>query len=440
MAGGSYVGITQYLAAEQQPPHLAAIAPQVAISDLYREGYTHGGILNFSFDGQYIAVQGAPGALGPNTDPSLIDETVNGKLGQSPPGMIAFDYLARPNDDPFYRARSPIYRAGAIKVPTLVVGGWRDGLLRGSPEMYRVLARRRGVETRLYIDPCTHKGCGPPLAPLTNPPGRYDTAAVVFEFLDKHLRGTRTPRRPKVEVYLHGADRYVRARRWPPARTRYRQLDLGPGSMRRHRRGRRVRGTAEYVTNPAAGLSMALNRYGTVAATPYVPTDQRLEGPQGATFRTRTLHRPLDLIGPIKLRLVAASTATDTDWYAKLADVGPDGSESIVTEGALRASHRALDRRKSSRARPYHTHTDPQPIEPSRFYRYDVEIWPTAYRLAPGHRLQLRLTSTDITTHFPGSITVDRNHPERASIQLQPPAANTVRFRGSHLLIPVVPF
>src|SRR4051794_21280402 len=29
MAGGSYVGITQYLAAEQQPAHLVAIAPQV---------------------------------------------------------------------------------------------------------------------------------------------------------------------------------------------------------------------------------------------------------------------------------------------------------------------------------------------------------------------------------------------------------------------------
>ena len=46
MAGGSYVGITQYLAAEQQPPHLAAITPAVAISDLYRDGFAHGGIPN----------------------------------------------------------------------------------------------------------------------------------------------------------------------------------------------------------------------------------------------------------------------------------------------------------------------------------------------------------------------------------------------------------
>ena len=69
MAGGSYVGITQYLAAEQRPPHLAAIAPQVAISDLYRDGFAHGGIPSLFFDAQYIAVQGAPGAAGAEQRP-----------------------------------------------------------------------------------------------------------------------------------------------------------------------------------------------------------------------------------------------------------------------------------------------------------------------------------------------------------------------------------
>ena len=120
------------------------------------------------------------------------------------------------------------------------------------------------------------------------------------------------------------------------------------------------------------------------------------------------LEQPLTLTGPIALHLVAASTATDTDWYAKLADVAPDGSESIITEGALRASHRALDPAKSRPARPYHPHTDPKPIEPGRFYDYDIEIWPTAYELAAGHRLQLRLTSTDLPTHLPGSYHFDR--------------------------------
>lgn len=424
MAGGSYVGITQYLAAEQRPPHLAAIAPSVAISDLYREGYTHGGIPNLLFDAQYVAVQGAPGAAGVNTDPSLLRETLEAKLGQSAVGTIAFDYLARPNDDPFYRDRSPIYRADEIEVPALVIGGWRDGLLRGAPEMYARLARRRGVETRLYVDPCTHKGCGAPLAPLTNPPGLHDVAALTFEFLQKHLAGLPTPDRPPVEYYLQSRNEYRSADRWPPAGTRFERLELG-------------RGTERFVTNPAAGFSMAFDRYGTVAATPYVPTDQRLEGPHGLTVRTPVLTRPLTLTGPLALHLVAASTATDTDWHVKLADVAPDGSESIVTEGALRASHRALDPAQSTPERPYHTHTDPRPIEPNRFYEYDIEIWPTAYELAAGHRLQLRLTSTDLPTHMPGSIAFDRSRPADTRIELMSPAINTVRLDGSYLLLPV---
>ena len=196
-------------------------------------------------------------------------------------------------------------------------------------------------------------------------------------------------------------------------------------------------GTQQFVTNPAAGFSMAFDRFGTVAASPYVPTDQRLEGPQGLTFRTPVLEKPLSLAGPLALHLVASSTATDTDWHAKIADVAPDGSESIITDGALRASHRALDRRKSMRGRPYHPHTDPQPIEPDRFYEYEIEIWPTAYELEPGHRLQLRLTSTDLPTHLPGSIAFDRNDPAATQINLLSPATNTVKVDESYLLLPV---
>lgn len=438
MTGGSYLGITEYLAAEQQPAHLAAIAPEVALSDLYRDAYTHGGIVNLSFDLQYIAVQGAPGSAGANTDPSLLQATLAAKLGQSPPGTIAFDYLARPDDDAFYRDRSPITHADRITVPVLDLGQWHDGLLRGEPEMYRVLSRRPGVETRLYMDPCTHKGCGAPFAPFTNPPGQADTTPVIFEFLAKYLLDRPTPPRPNVRFFLQGANRYVDADRWPPQGTGYERLVLAKdGAMSAGAPTSDMAGTASYVTDPAAGFSMAFDDYGTVAASPYVPLDQRLEGPQGLTWRGPLLTAPLTLTGPLLLHLSAASSATDTDWYAKVADVAPDGTESIITEGALRASHRALDPARSTPERPYHTHVAPTPIEPGRYDDYDVEIWQTAYQLAPGHRLQVRLTSTDLPTHLPGTIRLDRDHPEDTQIALLPPATNTVRLGQSWLQIPV---
>jgi len=72
---------------------------------------------------------------------------------------------------------------------------------------------------------------------------------------------------------------------------------------------------------------------------------------------------------------------------------------------------------------------------------YDVAIIPTAHELAPGHRLQLRLTTDDMATRLPATIAFDRNHPEATRIEPLPPATNTVHEGGadpSHLLIPVL--
>lgn len=440
MAGGSYVGITQLLAATLQPPHLAAIVPQVALSDLYRDAFAHGGIPNIFFDAQYIAVQGGPGVAGFNTSPELLEMSVLGKIQQLSGTPIAFDYLARPNDDDFYRDRSPIYNVHRIKVPVLLIGGWRDGLSqRGHPELFHELSKRPNVETRMYMDPCTHKGCGAPFAPLNDPPGQDDPSAMIFEFLSKHLLDTATPARSAVRVYVQGGDRYLEDSQWPPRATRFERLYLAQSGLVPTRPV--AQSSASYVTNPLAGLSMVFDQYGTVAASPFIPLDQRLESLQGLTFRTESLSAPLLLAGPSVLHLVASSSAGDTDWIVKLADVAPDGSETTISNGYLRASHRELDEPRSREGVPYHTHINPTPIEAGERYVYEVEIWPTAYELAAGHRLQARITSFDIPTHAPASIQLDRNDP--TSLQVSPllPAMNTI-FEGgeepSYLLLPVL--
>lgn len=439
MAGGSYVGITQLLAAEQRPRYLAAIVPQVALSDLYRDGFAHGGIPNIFFDLQYIAVQGGPGIAGTNLDPALLQMSVLGKIQQLAGTPIALDYLARPDDGEFYRDRSPIYNADRIEVPVLLVGGWRDGLSqRGGPEMFHALAKRSGVETRLYMDPCTHKGCGGAFAPLTDPPGRDDLQALMFEFLAHYLLDTPTPQRSPVRVFVQGANRYLDDTQWPPQATRFVRLHLDQGTLVTD--APEASGSQSYFTNPLAGLSMTLDQFGTVGITPYLPTDQRLESAQGLTYRSAVLDAPLTLVGPSMLHLVASSSAADTDWIVKMADVGPDGSETLISNGYLRASHRELDTARSRTGVPYHTHVNPTPIEPGQPYPFEVEIWPTAYELAEGHRLQIRITSFDLPTHAPASIRFDLNDP--ASLQVSPllPAINQIHEGGgdpSYLLIPV---
>jgi len=306
--------------------------------------------------------------------------------------------------------------------------------------MYHALAQRPGVETRLYMDPCTHKGCGVPFAPFTTGQGLDDLSATTFEFLAKYLLDAPTPSRSNVRVYVQAANRYVDDTQWPLSGTSMSRLYLSHDALTATAPGSAAR--EKYATDPAAGLSMTFDMFGTVAISPYVPTDQRLESLQGLTFRTTPLAQPLTLAGPIALHLVASSTASDTDWIAKLADVAPDGSESIISMGYLRASHRELDAARSREGVPYHTHVDPTAIKPGRTYAYDVEIWPTAYELAAGHRLQIRVTSFDVPTHSPASIRFDRADPASTEIVPMLPAINTIVEGGadpSYLLISVLP-
>lgn len=456
MDGGSYLGITQYLTAEQRPPHLAAIAPEVALSDLYRDAYTYDGVPDFFFDGQYIGVQGGPGYLsgdlpeggdsGSGTDPGAIpqgvSDTVAAKVAQAQGRPIMFDYLARPNDDRWYHQRSPFYRVGRINVPVLIMDGWRDGaFVRGDLEMYERLAQRHGVETRIDVSACTHKGCGAPFDPTHPADGVDNIQANEFDFMSHYLLGTREHRGPKVSFRLQPSGPYQSATQWPPARTRFTRLYLGTGGAASTRRPTTA-SSASYVTNPTAGLSMSLDSYGTIAISPYVPTDQRLEEEQGLTWRTAPATHPERLVGPIQLHLVASSSADNTDFVARLCDVAPDGSETVITEGALRASHRALNRARTTTGSPYHVDRHLTMLTPGKRTAFDIAIIPTAYQLAPGHRLQLRVTSDDFPTRLPATVDFDAANPTQSPIVPLPPALNTIIQGGRHgswLLVPLQP-
>jgi uncharacterized protein len=428
MYGGSYLGITQYLTAELQPPHLAAIAPSMALSDLYREATYHGGILSQFFGAQYLLVQGAPGLAGGNSDPSQLGDLVGAKLQQAQSAPIAFDYLGNTTDDQFFRERSPIYRADRITVPVLAYDGWFDGFIRGPSEMIPVLERRPGVETAMLINPVTHKNGNrtyePNPYPAKNP---EDYTDAVLAFYDRHLKGQPGPPRPPVKLYLMGADRYIETSAWPPPETRAQRLYLRPGGMAA---APASTGEESYATNPAEGTTVTFDRHGTMAASPYIPQDQSLENALGVVWRSEPLRSPLTLAGPIAFHLLASTTADDTDWFVRVSDEAPDGHATLLTEGFLRASHRELDAAKSTPLRPYHTHTNPTPVQPGATIPYEIEVWPTAFQFAAGHRLRVQLTSRDTPNHLPGTIRIDRNDPGASQFSPLPPSVNTVKYGG----------
>jgi hypothetical protein len=439
MYGGSYQGIVQYLTAAQRPPHLKAIAPQVAAADLYRDATYHGGMLSLLFGAQYLAVQGAPGLLSGLQEETNRDVALAAKVKQAQSDPIAFDYLANNTDTSFYRDRSPATKAHLIDVPALIRGGWFDGFVRGPSEMYPKLAERDGVETRLIMDPIAHKGARGDLNPDGYPASAFHSfSAAALEFFDRHLKLKDMPPRDPVKLFLMGRDRYIEGAQYPPAGIEHERLYLRPGGFSEKPP---AAGSESFFTNPTDGYTTTLSRHGNVAATPYGPRDQSEERERGLVWETDALRDPLAVVGPMALKIVASSTAPDTDWIVRVSDVAPGGSAKLLTEGYLRASHRELDRKRSRPERPFHTHTDPEPIEPGKRIPYEIEVWPTAQELAPGHRLRVQLTSNDTPNHTPGTVTVDRDDPRKLELRPHLPAMNTVFYgdrNGSALILPVL--
>ena len=66
-----------------------------------------------------------------------------------------------------------------------------------------------------------------------------------------------------------------------------------------------------------------------------------------------------------------------------------------MSKGWLKASHREKDAERSTRLRPFYTHTNPQPLTPGEIYEFDIEVLPISYVFKKGHRIRLEIANGD---------------------------------------------
>ena len=143
-------------------------------------------------------------------------------------------------------------------------------------------------------------------------------------------------------------------------------------------------------------------------------------------FETRPLDDDVEVIGPVEVKLYASTSATDTDFIARLIDVYPDGTAYNLTEGIIRARFRES------------IWTEPKLLEPGKVYEFDIELQPTGNVFLKGHRICVHVTSSS----FP---MWDRNpntgHEQGMDAELQV-ADQTIYHdasRPSHIVLPIIP-
>ncbi|MGH3225486.1 MAG: CocE/NonD family hydrolase [Streptosporangiaceae bacterium] len=171
------------------------------------------------------------------------------------------------------------------------------------------------------------------------------------------------------------------SRYWPPPGTRERHLYLTnlpaaattSGLLTEH--GSAGDEAAEWLYDPEdLAASSVPNSFAFLHEFPdESATAQR---PDVLSFVSEPAASPVDLAGPVDLLVTVTSTAPSTYVFAKLLDEPPDGTVRMIVRGQGELT------------------------DVSGAARLGIEMGHTGYRLRPGHRFRLNITSSDFPEYM----------------------------------------
>jgi len=436
------------------------MAPRVGFSNLYHNWVYTGGAFQLAFNLRWGAVQmhtrsnrvqylwGPPelqyGALFRHLPLVTGDENAGRDCG------FYKDWIRHPDHGPYWDRLGNVERSyGEIDVPTYGFGGWYDVFLQGTlnnfmgvREKGRSERARRGQ--KLLIGPWIHnlgaRGTQTQTGDVDfGPDVLVDLRTEELRWFDHWLLGLDTGvlDEPPVRVFVMGQNRWRTADAWPIPGTRYVEHYFHSdghasslfGDGRLDRRPPESEPPDRFVYDPAdpvptLGGSTCCGE--DITPVPMGPRDQRPAEwrPDVLVYTSAPLSADVEVTGPIKVVLWAASSTPDTDFTAKMVDVDPSGFAMNVAQGIIRARYRD-------------SFAQPSLLEPGRIYRYEIDCWSSSNCFRAGHRLRVEIASSN----FPQ---FDRNpntgHAFGLDTELRP-ATQTVYHdtrHPSHILLPVV--
>lgn len=429
--GGSYLSFTQLALASTRPPQLKAMALGVWGAER-RAGYFPGGsfaldrALNWVYsvhhqEGSRLAMLRAGRALRQALDHlPLLDADV---LAVGRPAGYYRAWLEHDQPgDPFWTPTDFRPILPGLGIPVTMIAGWYDLFLPLMLADYQAL-RADGQQVRLRVGAWRHA------SPVMMRHSLHDA----LDWFGVHLRhqpgpasasaaGAEAVPPPPVQIEVMGGGGWRELPDWPPAAT-IQRWHLHPG----------------HALSPGGPVPSEpdLYRYDPAEPTPAVggtstgpnsgPKDNReLEArPDVLTFSTEPLDAALDVTGPVRAELYVTSTLVHTDFFARLCDVDPKGRSINVTDGLLRLTDdgpwptEGTAPRTSSGVQANGSGTGgsrdggsrdggsrdggsrdgdsrdaagrPEPSGTVR--RVLIDLWPTAHRFQPGHRIRLQVSS-----------------------------------------------
>jgi len=466
MIGGSYGGWTQWWTASTVPPHLAAIAPEVAPPDAfenipYQNGVLNGWVMDWAamMSGRTLQIvdTGRYGGWGERREDFKHTpyNEINAYRGMESAPWFQEWYRQNKSTDPYWKGIS--YQGeehySRMTVPSLAFSGWFDADHPGTPMNYMGMkkfgATPEARRPSLVIGPWNHGINERVVAGIDyGPAATFDLNGYVVRWFDHFLKGVNNgvEKDPPVYVFVMGENQWHAEQDWPLPEAKATKFYFASGGH-----ANSLKGDGVLTTTPPREEASDTYTYdpGNPTLDPFESfpdhnghldgaLDTRLSaiGDEVLVYQTPPLESPVEVTGPIEATLHAATSARDTDWMMRLVDVQPDGRSLLLTEGIMRARNR--DPANKGRF----NSAQLSMIEPGKVYEYTIRFWRgTGNLFQRGHRIRVEISSSWYPYFLP-NLNTGADNLAMVSLSDAVVARQTVHHGArypSHILLPVIP-
>lgn len=395
--GASYLGRIQWLTAVEQPPHLKTMIVMVTPSDPFVENPigTHG-LQHLCW---LYLVNGRLRQLMEQIDWTPIYEHLPLLTMDERAGFSSQEWrteLQHPTLDTFWQKMCYQNQYGKINLPVMHISGWYDDQQVGTPLNFIGMTTRGATEfaranQKLLMGPWGHAvNAGQTVGEVDfGHDAVIDLRDYERRWFDNWLKGEDTGivQEPAARIFVMGENKWRDEQEFPLARTQYTSFYLDS-----HGNANSRFGDGALVIEPSSQSTPDHYTYDPANATPYVTaaTSSQIGGPDNyaelqerrdvLVYVTPPLEKDVEVIGPVRVKLYAATSAADTDFTALLFDLHPNGFAQRLCDGIVRARYR-------------NGMETVAPIEPNEIYCYDIDVWNTCQVFFKGHRIGVQIAS-----------------------------------------------
>ena len=380
MMGISWGGFNALQVAARRPPALKAIIALCCSDDRYADDVHYFGGNLLTEDGMWSSFILGLGALPP--DPQIVGENWRSMWRERLEAATCWSdrWMRHQRRDEYWKFGSVCENFSQIQIPVYAVSGWDDTYFNAVP---RLLEGLSGPKKGL-IGPWSHA------YPFIGDPGpaihylkeairwwRHWLEGVDTGIMDEPAYTVliKDPHRP-AHFYADHPGIWVREPGWPSPNVCQRVLHLNHDGLSAAPHP----GPAMQLRSPVTA-GRDCGRYGGYGGTaPDMAGDQRREDGLGLCFDTEPLDKDLVLLGAPSLEVTLSSDFPQATLTARICEVWPDGTSTLVTWGTLNLSQRT-------------SRENPEPLVPGEELGVRLDLNHCGRRFGKGNRLRLVLSN-----------------------------------------------